>query len=120
MDGRRELGALGEAAALRRYLDLGYHPLARNWRCRAGELDLVLAGPDGLVVICEVKTRRGSAFGGGHDAVTFAKRRKLRQLAALFLSEREAAAPSVRFDVASVLLDRAGRADVEIFQDAFQ
>jgi len=65
-------------------VDAGYEPLARNWRCALGELDLVLVR-GGLVVFCEVKTRGGDGFGGGHEAVTWRKRSKLRQLGEAFL-----------------------------------
>jgi putative endonuclease len=111
-------GAAGEDAALAAYERRGYHPVARNWRCRAGELDLVLTRGDTLV-FCEVKTRRGSAFGGGYEAVTWTKRRKLRQLAELFLEASGPGPARVRFDVASVLLGPRGGVDVEVFQDAF-
>src|SRR5205814_2455163 len=88
------------------------------WRCPAGELDLVLRSGE-LVVFCEVKTRAGDAFGGGHEAVTWRKQRKLRQLAELFLSGLRVAPAAVRFDVASVLARPGTRPVVEVFEDAF-
>ena len=116
-DARPGLGRAGEDAALRVYLGHGYRLLARNWRCSIGELDLVLA-LDGLIVFCEVKTRSGSAFGGGYEAVTRTKRRKLRALAEAYLTDRVPPPARVRFDVASVWVGPS-RTDVEIFQDAF-
>ena len=95
----------------------GYRLLARNWRCPLGELDLILE-KGGLLVFCEVKARSRATFGGGYEAVTWSKRRKLRRLAEAFLAERRPRHRSIRFDVASVWLDR-GRADVEVFEDAF-
>ena len=74
------LGILGEDAAVEHYRRRGYRLLARNWTCRIGELDLVLARGS-TVVFCEVKARSGSAFGGPHEAVTWRKQRKLRALA---------------------------------------
>ena len=68
-DRRRALGAAGEDVAAAWYRAAGYEVLARNWRCREGELDLVVAG-SGVVVFCEVKTRRGDAFGLPSEAVT--------------------------------------------------
>lgn len=112
-----ELGALGESAALEEYRRGGFDLLARNWRCRLGEIDLVLASAN-TVVFCEVKTRRASAFGGGFEAVTRAKRAKLRALAQLFLLDTRLAYGSVRFDVASVEV-RGGRTAVTLFEDAF-
>ena len=83
-----------------------------------GELDLVLQR-DGLLVICEVKTRRGSRFGAGFDAVDARKRRKVRTVGEAFLQQTRVRPLSVRFDVASVRLRVDGSAVVEIFEDAF-
>ena len=58
-DPRGERGGAGEDAALTVYIRRGYRPVARNWRCKLGELDLVLVRGD-LLVFCEVKTRRES------------------------------------------------------------
>jgi len=117
IDGRHALGVAGEEAAADAYARRGFRVLARNWRCHLGELDLVLERR-GLLVFCEVKTRSGAAFGGGYEAVTWAKRRKLRQLAEAFLAAERPRSPAIRFDVASVWLGPGG-ADVEIFEDAF-
>jgi putative endonuclease len=116
-DTRSVRGRLGEEAALDLYERHGFRSVARNWRCSLGELDLVLER-GGLLVICEVKTRTGPAFGGGYEAVTWSKRRKLRRLAEAFLAARPPRHSRIRFDVASVWLG-GGRPDVEIFEDAF-
>ena len=116
-DPRVARGRAGEAAALGVYEGRGYALVARNWRCSFGEIDLVLLRR-GTLVVCEVKTRSGAAFGGGYEAVTWSKRRKLRHLAEAFLQQSGSRIRQVRFDVASVWLG-AGRADVEIFEDAF-
>jgi len=115
---RRLLGVLGEAAAADRYRSRGFQVLACNWRCAAGEIDVV-ASRDGLLVICEVKTRRGAAFGGGFDSVTARKQQKLRQLTEIYLRSSDASPRSIRFDVASVAVSAEGRVDVELFEDAF-
>lgn len=91
--------------------------MTRNWRCPLGEIDLVVER-EGILVFCEVKTRSGTAFGGGYEAVTWRKRRKLRQLGEVFLAAHPSAHGRIRFDVASVWLGPSG-ADVEIFEDAF-
>ena len=117
---RPVLGRAGEDAALRWYRDHGYTPVARNWRCPLGELDLVLERA-GLLVFCEVKTRTSSAFGGGYEAVTQRKQRKLRQLGEVFLLTSGRNPARVRFDVASVLAgwSTRGTVEVEVFEDAF-
>jgi putative endonuclease len=116
-DRRSERGRTGEDAALRVYERRGFALVARNWRCQLGELDLVVVRRD-LLVFSEVKSRSGPAFGGGYEAVTWAKRRKIRSLAEAFLQRNAFERARVRFDVASVWLGARG-ADVEIFEDAF-
>lgn len=114
---RPQRGQTGEDAAAALYGGLGFSILARNWRCRLGELDLV-AERDDLVVFCEVKTRAGMTFGGGFEAVTAGKQRRVRQLAELFMAARGISPDRVRFDVASVHLSPRG-AEVQLFRDAF-
>jgi putative endonuclease len=115
---RIDVGSRGERATETMYVARGYRVVARNWRCRLGELDLVLARGQ-LVVICEVKTRRGSRFGGGFEAVDVRKRQKVRALGEIFLIHTRTYPVAVRFDVASVCLKPDGAAAVEIFEDAF-
>jgi putative endonuclease len=116
VDDRIDLGRIGEEAALQWYRAAGYRPVARNWRCSLGELDLVLRR-GATVVVCEVKTRRGGAFGSPFEAVHWAKQRKLRALAEVFLSR--VSYGEVRFDVASVTVPRSGGPEVHVFEDAF-
>jgi putative endonuclease len=120
---RQRLGARGEQLAADWYVARGYTVVARNWRCREGELDLVVAR-GGELVFCEVKTRSSDRFGVPAEAVTFAKQRRLRTLAAQFLAERATggddpgwdggARRGLRFDVAAVT---GGR--VEVIEAAF-
>lgn len=95
------------------YLARGYEVLDRNWRCREGELDLVLRRAR-TVVFCEVKTRTSDAFGVPAEAVTHAKRQRIRRLAARWLDGAPFRPSGIRFDVAAVL---AGR--VEVIEGAF-
>jgi putative endonuclease len=108
-DLRRDLGRAGEAAVAAWYEAHGYEVLARNWRCRDGELDLIVA--DGrMYVFCEVKTRTTDAFGLPAEAVTRQKQMRIRRLAARWLEDAAPSRPrAIRFDVASVL---AGAVDV--------
>ena len=73
-------GDWGEDLAATWYREHGYQVLDRNWRCAAGEIDLV-AARDELVVIVEVKTRRTNKYGPAASAVHPAKQRRLRGLA---------------------------------------
>ncbi|HEY7400292.1 MAG TPA: YraN family protein [Actinomycetota bacterium] len=115
---RSALGSAGEDAAARWYEERGYRIVARNWRCKIGELDLVVARDD-LLVICEVKTRAGRSFGGGYEAVTAKKQAKLRAVAEAYLSYGVSQRGSIRFDVASVETSSRGRPLVEVFEQAF-
>ena len=111
---RRALGASGEQAAADWYQQNGYEIVARNWRCRDGELDLVVRRGR-TFVFCEVKSRTSLAFGAPVEAVTRTKQTRLRHLAARWLADHAGVrAMEIRFDVASVL---AGQ--VEIVQGAF-
>ena len=96
----------------------GLRVVARNWRCREGEIDLVAAGP-GLLVFCEVKARRGHGYGSPAAAVTPAKQARLRRLAAAYLATVPAAPRSVRFDVVAVTCTRGYRPVVEHLKGAF-
>jgi putative endonuclease len=118
-DPRRALGDAGEAAVARWYEERGYAVVDRNWRCRDGELDLVLAHT-GVIVFCEVKTRRGTSYGTPVEAVTIAKQRKLRTLALRWLADHpDRHARDLRFDVASVLAPRDGAVQIDVIEAAF-
>ena len=105
-------GALGEDLACQ-YLDArGLEVVARNWRLAAGELrgelDVVALDHDArLVVVVEVKTRRGDGFGGPLAAMTPRKQAKIRRLAIAFLVEADLPYRQVRFDVVAVRLDHS-------------
>jgi putative endonuclease len=99
------------------YLEHGYDLLDRNWRCRDGELDLVVRlGP--TVVFCEVKARTASDFGQPAEAVSGAKQARIRRLAGRWLAEHRSdlgVRPTVfRFDVVAILGDR-----LEVLEAAF-
>ena len=115
---RRALGARGEGLAGDWYRERGYTVLDRNWRSRAGELDLVLER-DGVVVFCEVKTRTSDAFGIGAEAVGREKQARIRRLAAAWLGEHHRHARELRFDVVSILAPRDVPPTVDVIEAAF-
>jgi putative endonuclease len=142
-DDRGGLGRYGENVAAAHLRAAGLTILARNWRCPEGEVDIVAMDGD-VLVVCEVKTRRGVGFGTPLDAVTPAKAARLRRLALYWLTNQRAAvtspepgadsistlasAPSnaqfaryteVRFDVVSVLRPLSGAMSVEHLRGAF-
>jgi putative endonuclease len=103
----RDVGAFGERLAERFLVECGMTILDRNWRCSHGELDLVAREGDCLV-FCEVKTRRGTAFGEPVEAVSWRKAARLRRLTAAWLASHGQSAGAVRIDVVGILV-RPGR-----------
>lgn len=95
--------------------------LARNWRCPAGELDLVVLDErTGVLVCCEVKTRTTAAFGSPFEAVTPQRFRRLRRLAGRYLAEVRPLGGryrGVRLDVAAVRPGPDGAPVVEVVED---
>ncbi len=114
---RNALGRSGEDLAAQWYADHGYEILERNWRRREGEVDLIVRRAR-TVVFCEVKTRSSDRFGTGAEAVVAPKQRRIRRLAARWLSELTPASGrarvEVRFDVVSI----TGEV-VDVIEDAF-
>ncbi|MFD4255915.1 YraN family protein [Amycolatopsis thermoflava] len=98
------LGRRGEDIAARHLQKLGFVVLARNWRCRQGELDLIATNGRTLVV-CEVKTRTRESFGDPAEAVTEDKIARIRRLAGQWLSIHRVGWCRVRFDVIAVYAD---------------
>ncbi|MFC8850335.1 MULTISPECIES: YraN family protein [unclassified Micromonospora] len=112
------VGAYGERCAVRHLIGAGLRPVARNWRCPAGEIDIIAwDGP--VLAFCEVKTRCTTHYGTPAEAIVPAKARRLRGLAARWLAETGTTAGEVRFDVLSVELPDAGAARVEHVKGAF-
>ena len=91
--------------------------MARNWRCRQGEIDII-ASDDSTLVICEVKTRASADFGSPALAVDGSKQQRLRRLAAHWLAENPATRRAVRFDVAAVVGPK-DKASLEVIESAF-
>ncbi|QZY18374.1 YraN family protein [Streptomyces decoyicus] len=105
---RRALGRYGEDLAARRLIEAGMRILDRNWRCRDGEIDIVAADGDALVV-CEVKTRRAGWYEHPMAAVRPEKTARLRLLAERWLERHGGPPPGgVRIDVIGVLLPARG------------
>jgi len=117
-DPRRALGNAGEAIAVRTLEEAGLLIVARNWRCPVGELDIVAqeAGPDFVhgiesvpwLVIVEVRTRRGDAYGTALQSIVSRKQAKLRQVARWYVRSVNWSGPW-RIDVVAVQVDGAGK-----------
>ena len=104
---RNEIGAMGETLAALELEKQGLEILDRNWSCRWGELDVVaLDRSDGrrTAVFCEVKCRTGRNYGDPLESITRAKVRRLRQLAAEWMSQHDLPVDGLRLDAIGVLL----------------
>ncbi len=113
-----EAGARAEELCAELLRKAGLRVLARNWRCRHGEIDLV-AEEGGTLVFAEVRYRRDERFGGAAESVTAAKRARLIAAARLYLMRRPDARsePACRFDV--LLLDSLEAGRIKWIRNAF-
>ncbi len=117
-DSRKALGDSGEAVAAHALEKEGLTISARNWRCPAGELDIVAQefAPDfseggevvPWLVVVEVRTRRGTRYGSALQSITPRKQRKLREVAQQYVQAVAWSGPW-RIDVVAVQLDSSGK-----------
>jgi putative endonuclease len=107
---RRRLGQAGEQLAARHLAGLGYEIVERNYRCRAGELDLV-ARHEGQWVFVEVRTRRGGRFGTPEESVTARKQAHIIAAAQYYLLEHAALEADWRIDAVAIALTPDGRVE---------
>lgn len=112
-----QTGRWAEEAAARHLVRSGLAVLARNFRCRHGEIDLVMADGDELVFV-EVRFRADEGYGAGFETVTAAKQRRLTTAARVYLSRHGAEHRPCRFDVVSVT-KRNYRPEIHWLRDAF-
>ena len=105
------LGALGEELAAEHLRSDGMRILDRNWSCESGELDII-AGDHGVLVFCEVKTRRHRQWGSPFEAVDAGKVRRLSTTARRWRQRRRLQDRPYRYDLVGILVDGA-RAELE-------
>jgi putative endonuclease len=112
VNAKDELGRTGEQVAAEYLERAGLRILDRNWRSRDGEVDIVAADRQ-VLVVCEVKTRSGTRFGTPLEAVTRHKRARLRRLAAQWLVAHGVLFDEVRIDVIGVIKEKSGEFQIE-------
>jgi putative endonuclease len=119
-DGRKALGARGEAVAAVHLKEQGFIIVASNWRCRSGELDLI-AEKDGLLVFIEVRTRtKTGTFGTPQESVTARKQKQVRETAQFYMYACNLLDKAVRFDVICLQFARDGTfLTLDHIEDAF-
>jgi putative endonuclease len=98
---RAPSGAAGESLACRYLEKRGLAILARNYRCRVGEIDVVARDRD-VIVFVEVKERRGASHGAGYDGVTSGKRQRVVRAAQRYAQDHGLSEAAIRFDVVSI------------------
>jgi putative endonuclease len=115
---RVKLGKAGEDLACRELERRGYVIVARRYRRRGGELDIV-ARDGATLVFVEVKARDGRGFGEAAEAVTGWKRRRMAQLALDYMTRHRLHGRPCRFDVVSIQFE-GGRPALDVYQNAFE
>ena len=116
----RQLGNRGEAEVAKCLRKKGYTLLASQWRCRFGELDLVVRDKKGTICFVEVKLRGEGTIARPREFVDVRKQQRLRTAASLWLSQKELEDAPARFDVAEVYAENDGTLRVEYLENAFQ
>jgi len=112
VNAKDELGRRGEQVAAEYLERAGLRILDRNWRCTDGEIDIV-AAERRVLVVCEVKTRSGNRYGTPLEAISRAKRNRMRRLAARWLAAHGILFDEVRIDVVGLTRDSTGHFAVE-------
>jgi putative endonuclease len=116
---RASRGAAAEEAAAQFLAARRHNILLRNYRCRMGELDLVVLSPDGTLVIAEVRLRSRQDYGGGAASVDYRKQQRLLRATLHLLATHPGwARHPMRFDVMDVKPAAAGF-EIEWIQHAF-
>jgi len=116
---RQLLGQKGEEAAYKFLLRHGYEILARNYRCKLGEIDIV-ARDGATLVFVEVRARGGESFGTAEESVDWRKQQRLRRLAHYYLVSEYKKEVECRFDVITIKYNRHEAIEaIKLYQEAF-
>jgi len=114
----KKLGDLGEKLAARSLALKGYSIIARNFRCKLGEIDII-ALDKGTLVFVEVRSRSDEEYGLPYETINHIKKRRLRKVATAFQMKYGLLDHDSRFDCVSVIFDDGGNLkDIEIIKDA--
>jgi putative endonuclease len=112
MHAKDALGRHGEQLAVEYLESAGFRILERNWRCADGEIDIV-AVERRVLVVCEVKTRSGRGYGSPLEAISRAKRKRLRRLAILWIVAHGVLFDQVRIDVVGLVRETSGEFTID-------
>ena len=112
------LGSEGESIAVQFLKKQGYAIIANNYRTRIGEIDIIARDGQTFVFV-EVKTRSNDTFGAPFEAVNTAKRKKMKNVASLYMQKQKKEFPA-RFDVISITCQPNGQKTIRHIKDAFE
>ena len=115
---RQSLGESGENLAVRELTARGYAILARRYRTRHGEIDII-AEHEATIVFVEVRARATAEFGRAAETVTDVKKRKVTAMAADYLARHHIANRPCRFDVVAIDDALSEAAEIVIYPNAF-
>ncbi len=116
---KRDLGRYGESLAIEFLVQKGYRILEKNFRTRYGEIDII-AKEGSILCFVEVKTRHSCFSQTGWEAVSYAKRKKLTQMARFYLTRKRWEPGIVRFDCILILIHPDGSRQIEFIKGAFE
>ena len=116
---RKRLGRWGEKRSEKFLKRKGLKILTRNFRCKTGEIDLIMVDSDGSVVFVEVKARADEKFAEAEDSITSAKKTRLRRTARFFLATHNIENRPCRFDIVTIILGQTGRPHIRHYENAF-
>jgi putative endonuclease len=113
------LGRWGQKQCEKFFKVKGCKTLTKNFSCRTGEIDLIMAAADGTVIFVEVKTRKNENYVDAEAAVTPAKKQRMRKAANLFIKTHKLDNLPLRFDVVIVMPGEDGKTDIRHYENAF-
>jgi len=114
----KQLGGRGEEVACLYLERKGARIIERNWKCQAGEADIIVRDDDDLVFV-EVKSRSSDVTGLPEDSVTQKKRQRYERIALEYLFSHDLPSARIRFDVIAMVINKEGKAFLRHHKDAF-
>jgi putative endonuclease len=119
LSGKRPLGEWGQKQCGKFLKAKGCKILSRNFSCRTGEIDLIVAEPKGTLVFVEVKTRVNENFVDVEATVAGAKRIRMARAANFFIKKHRLENLPLRFDVVIVITDKKTKPQIRHYENAF-
>jgi putative endonuclease len=115
----RLLGRRGQKLCEKFLKNKGYKLLERNFSCRTGELDLIMAVPEGVIVFVEVKTRTNEDFVDAEAAITKTKQIRMTRAAKFFIKTHKLEHLPLRFDIVIVMARPKGEPEFRHYENVF-